>query len=216
MATTLKTLEVKCPGCGRQTQVDAQLAGRRMSCSRCNAVTRVPAARPATPAVQRDVDAEAHVVAMAVWQRITCMLGVIFSAWTFMSLTSLAGAPASLAVAAIALPLGVSVCYGALGFFLARYHHAARLITIVLSIVAILGTVLTGPSLLSVIPIGYNAAMIVVLLGERSAALCTTEYRQRVERTPGVSVPWAASPFFYLPIVMFVAALGIGAFAMMS
>lgn len=207
MATSFKTLELKCSGCGRQVQVDAQLTGRKTSCPLCKEVIRVPssgrapAPEPARRTIQRDLSAESHLVALAIWQRITCMLGVVFVGWTLMSLSGL-GAPAALVGAAVALPLAVSVACGALGFFLMKYSNVARMLTAALSAFGILATVLGGPSLASVIPLGFHTAVLAVLLSDRSAALCTPEYRERVARTPGESVPWARSPFFYIPALL--------------
>lgn len=213
MATTFKTLELKCQGCGRQVQVDAQLAGRKTACSLCGEVIRVPssgrapAREPARPAIERDLEAEAHLVALAIWQRIGCMLGLVFVAWTFMTLSALSGVPAGFVAATVALPLAISVAYGALGFFLIKYNQVARVLTAALSGLGILATVVGGLSLASVIPLGFHTAVMVVLLRERSVALCTPEYRERVARTPGESVPWARSPFFYIPALLLLIAL---------
>jgi hypothetical protein len=211
--TTFKALQVECPGCGRQETVDVQLLGRKTACSLCREVIRVPGSDPAPfraatpPTVRRDLEAEAHLVALAIWQRISCLACVVFAFGTFMALATTGSAPAALVLAALAIPLAFAVVCGLLGFYLMKYDNVARVITAAMSGLGILWTVGGDPSLASVIPLGYHAAAMIVLLGSRSAALCTNEYQQRVACTPEQAVPWARSPFFYVPVLLIVLAL---------
>lgn len=173
-----------------------------------------PPARPVSDA--RDLEYERHLVALAIWQRVWCVLGLIAAGLIFVTTSRVGaafGAPVSLAVKAAAWPFVFAVTSGALGHYLARYHHAARLLTVLLAGASALLALRAGLGPVTLLQVAFDVAVILVLMNPRSARLCTPEYHEVVARTPGVSVPWWSSPFFWIPalmtaLVLFVALLG--------
>lgn len=163
---------------------------------------------------RRDVDTEAHLRALAFWQLAGGALGILGA--LLFALVSLGGeAPAGVVLLFSLVSCAASAVGGALGYFLWTYHAPARIIYMVLSGLATLGhlvQLVVAPGLPAKVVVlcalAWSTAIFLVVAGARAGYVCTADYRQLVVRTPSVRVRWWASPFFYLPIVFTVLAIG--------
>ncbi|RMG13449.1 MAG: hypothetical protein D6731_12080 [Planctomycetota bacterium] len=142
----------------------------------------------------RDPGHERHVIALGVWYRLLGLLGVLAAALCGVLL----GPPAAL----LALPFGVCL---AVGVGLSRFHPAARWAAVVLAGLGILRSLvgLAGGDLFAALGalsvLGWNAAVVALLVLGKTGELFTPRYRALVERTPTVRVSWWTSPFFFVP-----------------
>ena len=153
------------------------------------------------PATLRDPSYERHIVAIGGWNMFAGVLSV---------LACVVGAllhPAAL----IALPIALAIF--AVGYGLNRYSNVCRWLTVGLAGLSLLSSafaVLGGESLLSVgLNVAWNVAIIAVLCSARASGIFTPKFRNVVARTPGVPVPWWSSPFFWIPAVVLLLALGL-------
>lgn len=173
-------------------------------------------------AAPRDLDMEAHLRAIAVWQRIAGLLALLASGLLFFA-SSAGGAPPALMLVAL-LPLvlvgGASLAVGQ-GLWL--YHAWGRWTLVVLNAVGLLNGLyglVAGHKLGGLLQLGWVGATLAVLLSARAAQICSAEYRQRVARTPNASVRWYASPFFWIPAVVLglalAAVVGVSGLAVLS
>jgi hypothetical protein len=165
----------------------------------------------AEAAASRDVDQERHVRAIAFWWRLSAVLGLVALVGALL-VSALGGIPLRLVLPMLIVPALTTGVSWVLGQALWRYHDAGRWVAIalnglgvVLGVGGILSVLSQGAVLLAgagLIQVAWPAAIVQCLLSPRSAALCTAEYREAVERSPGVSVPWWTSPFFLVPVAL--------------
>lgn len=184
---------------------------------RSRAVT--PAPMRESSSSSRDLETEAHLVAIAIWQRVWCVLGLIFAFALYkltVSLSAHFGMTAPGALRVVAMPVLGALASGALGHYLARYHAPARLLTVGLAGLTVAATLWSGISFLSIVSCLFDVAVIVVLVNPRSVRVCTPEYRDEVARTADVSVPWASSPFFWIPAVLTLLLVGVALFSALA
>lgn len=170
---------------------------------------------------RRDVEVEAHLRAMSLWQIGSSALGALGALGLGVAGLT-AHAPVTALLVLVGGLLALSAAGGALGYFLWTYHAPARLVWLALTGLACLGNLTqlvaapgVAAKLIVMIAMAWPAAMFLVLVGPRAGHICTPDYRALVRRTPTVSVRWYLSPFFYLPILIaaagFVAVFGLSA-----
>jgi hypothetical protein len=155
----------------------------------------------------RDAGMEAHLRAIAIWQRISGLLGLL-GCGLLLVLGAAGGVPGGALGAALLPVLLVAAATLALGQGLWSYWAAARWVMLALQVLPILGglhglaTLPGALKLAALLQLAWPVAVGLVLLSARTAAICTPEYRALVARTPRVSVPWPFSPFFWIPALL--------------
>lgn len=161
------------------------------------------------PPAGRDVRQEEHLRAIAVWQRIGGLLGLIGS-----GLMLVMGVASGAGAGAVILPLflgAVAAAALAVGQGLWDYRAWGRWAVTALQGLPLLGgafALLSGSGVLGpLVQIGWAAAIVAALLSERTSAICTDGYRARVERSPQVTIAWWTSPFFFVPAALLVLGL---------
>lgn len=173
-------------------------------------------------AAPRDLDMEAHLRAIAVWQRIGGLLTLIA-----VGLASALAATGGVRPGVVALGLLPLLLVGgaslAVGQGLWLYHGWGRWTLVVLNAVGLLNGLyglFAGQRLGGLLQLGWVGATLAVLLSARAAQICSAEYRERVARTPGTRVRWYASPFFWIPAVVLglalAAVVGVSGLAVLS
>jgi hypothetical protein len=147
---------------------------------------------------ERLIGMEKHIKAIGIWYRLVGVLGAL----ACIVAGALTGSVVSL--------LGLVFCLPPLfiGHYLTKYQNWARWTVVVLtglgSALNIGSVLFAGAAAAGVVfPLLWNAAVLVVLLNSASAGIFTADYRNEVARTPGVSVPFWTSPFFFVPVAIF-------------
>ena len=168
----------------------------------------------------RDLSAEAHIVAIGIWQRISGVL--LIAAVGIMGVGMLVGAaagpggvqpgPLLVAILMAAVLLGLAVLYYQVGVALMNYAPWARVAMVVLYVLGILRVVVTFDICGAFSTVIYGGVQLWALYGQRGSRIFYPGYAQatRNDRRP---VPWATSPFFWLPFVLFALFAGLMVFA---
>lgn len=211
-----------CPHCGHKSAKEA--TGVKL-CGSCGAGN--PADAPTCTkcgfdllgaSAERYLTMEAHLSAIAMWDRICGVLGGI----ACILLGVLQGVVLFVAVFMAALFAGLYL----LGHFLAKYSNTARIIAVVLQGLWLVGNVIQLMLLMGVIgsdqggrhravaeagvvggvvgvliSVAWNVAILWVLFNQQSAAICTPQYQRVVYESPDVKPLTYSSPFFYLPLI---------------
>lgn len=159
---------------------------------------------------RRDLDHEAHVVAIGAWQQIAGVLLVCFGLFAGgMAVLGSARRSGSseFAVAGVLLLFlcGIGVVMFLVGGGLRTMKNWARWVCgvlIGLQLLSYVVNVLLEPTAILGVSIGgaYNVALLWALFCERANVLFSPDYQSTLRRVPG-SPRWVASPFFWLPFV---------------
>lgn len=157
--------------------------------------------RPSRETRGRDLAAEGHIQAIAVWGLIQASL-VGLAGLVMFGLGAASGQPVAL-VGAVVLAIGAFFIWQ--GLALKRYQNWARWVTGVILGLGMLGgvasVVMTSDVIGNVIGLSWQAANLWALFGLRANRVFSPS-----SRSDGRGVAWWASPFFYLPFVL----LGLG------
>jgi len=169
---------------------------------------------------KRDLQAEAHIVAIGIWQRISGVLMIALGG--IFGIAMMAGAFAGpgrnkggMIIAVLlfgAIFIGISVLYYMIGVSLMKYANWARIAMVVLFVLGVLRVVVTIDVCGAITTIGYGGAQLWALYGERGGRVFSPGY-QRATRNDRRPVPWAQSPFFWLPFVLIALSVVLVVFA---
>ena len=159
---------------------------------------------------RRDLDHEAHVVAIGAWQQIAGVLLVCFGLFAGgMAVLTTAkrsgGSEFALAGVLLLFMCAIGVVMFLVGGGLRTMKNWARWVCGVLIGLQLLSqvvNVLFDPTAILGVFIGgaYNVALLWALFCQRANVLFSPDYQHTLRRVPG-SPRWVASPFFWLPFV---------------
>lgn len=201
---------------------EALIGGGRQMVARGGAGRTAPRRGADGGGAPRDLDMEAHLRAIAVWQRIGGLLGLLGGGLLVFAGAAGGAPPGLLLLGALPVILvgGASLAVGQ-GLWL--YHAWGRWTLVVLQAVGLLNALyglVAGHKVGALLQLGWVGATLAVLLSARAAQICSAGYRQRVARTPNASVRWWASPFFWIPALVLglvlAAVLGVSGLAVLS
>jgi hypothetical protein len=159
-------------------------------------------------------------VAIGIWQRISGVLmialgGIFVLAMMAGALAGPRGPQAGMVVGFIiggVILLGLAALYYQIGVALMNYRDWARIAMVVLFALGVLRVILTIDVCGAVTTIGYGGAQLWALYGQRGARVFSPGYAQAV-RGDNRPVPWAQSPFFWLPFALIALSLVLVVFA---
>ena len=168
----------------------------------------------------RDLKMEAHIQAIAIWYRVSGVLYGVILLIAF--LITLGMKTVDFRIRGL-IGLGVAVCLLSylLGHFLKRYFNQARVIAGILAIVtggsSLIQSLAEGgkSSIFTAGVIFYYGAVCWALFSRRARRICSEKYRQVAERTAYVKPKTFNSPFFWIPMIMFLLTL-VALFALLS